>query len=264
MPYAIAHPAAIIPLHRWLGRYSVPSALAIGSVIPDTWYFVPFLGRPDTHTVHGALLYCVPLALFAYVLYHLLFKQPLLALFPPRLAAKLRAWTPSGLPEAPWHAVAVSALAGVLTHVVWDSFTHEGLLSARYPLLEATLLTLGGYELRVLQLLQHSSTLAGAAFLAWWIRGKLLRGAEPSSSGKEMAGARCLQGAVLAALLAVPAAVFAHSLPGLWAASGIEALRAAVRGAAISAASAFALVFMAYCLLWRCRRLLPWYQKTTS
>ena len=251
MPYAIAHPAAIIPLHRWLGRYSVPSALVIGSVIPDAWYFVPLLGRPDTHTVHGALLFCVPLTLLAYAAYHLLAKQPLLALFPRRLAAKLRTWTPSGLPAAPWAAVALSALAGALTHVVWDSFTHEGLLSASYPLLEAKLFALGSYEMRPLQLLQHASTLGGVAFLAGWVHLKLKHAAEGPEREKERPPA-----AVAAALLAVPVLVFVESLRPLSRGMELEALRAAVRGAGISAVSALLLAFMAYCLLWRWRGLL--------
>lgn len=252
MPYAIAHPAAIIPLHRWLGRFSVPSALVIGSVIPDAWYFVPFLGRPDTHTVHGALLYCLPLALLAYALYHLVAKEPLLALLPRALEAKLRAFNPAGLPRASWAAVALCAAAGALTHVVWDSFTHEGLVSAHYlPGLEATAFALGSYEVRWHQFLQHLSTLLGGAFLAGWIHRSLGRvpGARPVSV---RGNSRRI--VIALALLAAPAAVLVESLPALLAAPGIEALRGAVRAAALGAAAAFAVALAAYCLLWHGRR----------
>ena len=252
MPYAIAHPAAILPLHRWLGRRSVPSALVIGSVVPDAWYFVPFLGRPDTHTVHGALLYCLPLALLAYALYHVFAKEPLLALFPRALEAKLRAFTAPGLPRASWAAVALCAAAGALTHVVWDSFTHEGLVSAHYlPGLEATAFALGSYAVRWHQFLQHASTLLGGAFLAWWIHRRL--GRVPAAARASVRGSS--RSIVIAlALLAAPAAVLVEWLPALLAASGIEALRSAVRAAAIGSAAAFAAALAAYCLLWHGRR----------
>jgi hypothetical protein len=250
MPYAIAHPAAILPLHRWLGRHSVPSALAIGSVIPDAWYLVPFLGRPDTHSAHGALLYCVPLAILAYLAFHLLAKEPLLALLPRPLAAKLQAWTVEGLPRASWAAVALCAALGALTQVVWDSFTHEGLLSARYPVMEATLLTIGNYELRLLQLFQHASTLLGAAFLGWWIARQLAQAPEVPLA-RERA-----HPAVAFALVAVPAAVLFASLGSLHAAPGVEELRSGIRSAILGAAAALLLALMAYCLIWHARKLL--------
>lgn len=256
MPYAFAHPAAVIPLHRWLGRYSVPSALVIGSVMPDAWYFVPFLGRTDTHTVHGALLYCLPLALLAYVLYHRVAKEPLLALFPRRLEAKLRQWTAQGLPGAPWPAVALCATAGAITHVVWDSFTHDGLVSAHYfPVLEAGAFSIGAYEVRWHQLLQHLSTLLGTAYLAWWTHRRLRQVPAPGHAAPQAPRTHAF---IALALAAAPAAVLLESLPELLAASGIEALRAAVRAAALGSAAALAAAFTAYCLLWHGRKRLRW------
>ena len=35
MPFTFAHPAAVVPLLRPLGRYGVLSALVIGSIVPD-------------------------------------------------------------------------------------------------------------------------------------------------------------------------------------------------------------------------------------
>lgn len=253
MPYAIAHPAAVIPLHRWLGRHSVPSALAIGSVVPDAWYFVALLDRPDTHTALGVLLYCLPLALLAYAAFHLLLKQPLLALFPPALAAKLRAYTSAGLPAQPWGAVVVCTLAGAFTHVAWDALTHEGRISAHFlPVLEARLFAIHGYEVRVHQLLQHASTLLGAGFLAWWLRAKLSR-TVPAALAAALPAARPAHPAVGPVLLALPVIVFVKSLLAVSPGPGVEALRGAVRAAAVSAAAALGLACIAYCVYWHCR-----------
>jgi len=47
VPYPFAHPAAVLPLARPMGRFAAPSALAIGSVLPDLWYFVPLADRAE-------------------------------------------------------------------------------------------------------------------------------------------------------------------------------------------------------------------------
>ena len=103
MPYPIAHPAAVIPLVRPMGRFAVPSALVIGSVSPDLWYFVPALERADSHSPAGLFWFCLPVGFAVYFAFHLLLKEPLLALA-PRFAAFYR----PGLPRAPLYAVALS------------------------------------------------------------------------------------------------------------------------------------------------------------
>src|SRR6188768_3171058 len=99
MPYPFAHPAAVLPLARPLGRFGVPSALAIGSIAPDFWYFVPLVERGESHSVAGLAWFCLPLGLLLYALFHLFLKQPLIALLSPRV--------------------------GALTHLAWDALTHS-------------------------------------------------------------------------------------------------------------------------------------------
>jgi hypothetical protein len=51
VPFTLAHPAAAVPLLRPLGRRGLLSALVIGSMAPDLWYFVPFdVTRADSHS----------------------------------------------------------------------------------------------------------------------------------------------------------------------------------------------------------------------
>ena len=118
MPYPFAHPAAVLPLARPLGRFGVPSALAIGSIAPDFWYFVPLVERGESHSVAGLAWFCLPLGLLLYALFHLFLKQPLIALLSPRL----RAFTPARLPAVPWSAVLVSLLVSA-SHARWVSGT---------------------------------------------------------------------------------------------------------------------------------------------
>jgi uncharacterized protein DUF4184 len=158
VPYAFAHPAAVIPLARLLGGRAVPSALAIGSVIPDAWYFVPALTRESSHDLLGLLWFCLPAGLVAYAAFHLIFKQPMLALLPRRLGDRFGGWTCTGLPAASWWAVVVSMVLGIATHIAWDALTHEGVLADALAL-----------EQRTLQVLQHGSTFLGTAVLAAWL-----------------------------------------------------------------------------------------------
>lgn len=148
MPYPFAHPAAVLPLVPLLGRLAVPSALAIGSVTPDLWHLVPFADRADSHSAAALLWFCLPAGLLAYALFHLVLKQPLIALVWPRLEA----FACKGLPRAPWYAVIVSLLAGTLTHLAWDAITHTNDHTVHGP-----------------NWFQHANTLLGSVILGWWI-----------------------------------------------------------------------------------------------
>lgn len=129
MPYPFAHPAAVLPLIRPMGRFGVTSALVIGSMVPDAWYLVPGLARADSHSAAGLLWFCLPLGFLMYISYHLLWR--------------------GRLPKAPWHAVLVSLLVGALTHLGWDALAHS-------------------YAWQGINVLQHASTVLGTAFIVWW------------------------------------------------------------------------------------------------
>jgi len=148
VPYPFAHPAAVLPLVPVLGRFAVPSALAIGSIAPDLWHLVPFVSRADSHSPAALLWFCLPAGLLAYALFHLVLKQPLIALAWPRLGA----FACKGFPPSPWHAVAASLLLGALTHLAWDALTHTNDHTVQDP-----------------NWFQHANTLLGSVILGAWI-----------------------------------------------------------------------------------------------
>lgn len=224
MPYPFAHPAAVLPLARPMGRFAVPSALAIGSVLPDLWHIVPLVGRADSHSLAALFWFCLPAGLLLYVVFHLLLKQPLIALLSPRLGR----FTCAGLPPAPWYAVLASLLAGAATHVLWDELTH-----ANDPAMEST------------NWFQHANTLAGAAILAGWIRRKL-RGV-PAAPPRLAAFSRaCILLALLGAMV----------ISALWSADiglafELSALRHLLRTAGIGALEGLGVALVLYCLLFQ-------------
>ncbi len=203
MPLTLAHPAAILPLRRALGRHAVGSALAVGSMAPDFAYFWP--GVPiDSHTPWALLWFAVPAGWLGYGLWHGLLARPLWDLVPPKLAPWLRPlFHPNGrLPATSATVVTLALLLGAATHLVWDAFTHgHGAAVRAWPLLQTELGHVGGYALPVFRVAQHGSTLAGLAVLVWW-----LRRARPTpavaddasmSSGGLPPGQRWLHGAAL-------------------------------------------------------------------
>jgi hypothetical protein len=237
MPYVFAHPAAVVPLAKLLGRRAVPSALVIGSMIPDAWYFLPLLDRVHTHGAL-ALWFCVPAGLIVYAAFHLIFKQPMLALAPRRLAERLAGLTPPELPAVPWLSVVLSLLAGIATHIAWDALTHRG----HVALLEGQVAGVHLYRV-----LQHASTLAGSAFLAWWAWRKL-EATPPRPFPVDMAPR--MRAAVAAALILFPAIVFLSVLRYF---DG-EHVRLALRAAGVTAASAFGLAALSFSLAWKALR----------
>jgi hypothetical protein len=223
MPYPFAHPAAVLPLLGPMGRFAVPSALAIGSIAPDLWHFVPFLGRHETHTFAALGWFCLPAGLIVYALFHLVLKQPLIALLSPRLGA----FTPAAVPEVPLRAVVISLLAGALTHLVWDGLTHsdDGAIEGHnWP--------------------QHASTLAGSVVLAWWTWRKL-RQVPPAPSVLSPRARACILLALLGA--AALAASSSADLP----AADLLALRHFLRTGGFAAVQALSVALLVYCLLFQ-------------
>lgn len=224
VPYPFAHPAAVLPLARPMGRLAAPSALAIGSMVPDLWHFVPLVERDASHSLAGLAGFCLPAGLAAYLLFHLVLKEPLIALVSPRLAA----FTPRGLPGAPWRAVIASLLVGALTHLAWDALTHASSFAG-------------------MNWLQHASTLAGTAALAWWIARRLRRAPPPAWTPRPPGLSR---GGVALALLAAPLAValfWADAPP----AYDLAALRHLARSAGLAALEAFVIGLLVYCALFQ-------------
>lgn len=172
MPFTFAHPAAVVPLPRLLGKTGVVSALVIGSIVPDIAYIIPLdVARHESHSLSGIVWYCLPISVLLYVVYHRLLKGPLLGLLPTYALQRLGSCVTHfhALPDVPWRAVVFSLLCGILTHIAWDNFTHveeAGVMAV--PALKTYLFSVGGYSVFAYKLLQHGSSFGGMAFIGWW------------------------------------------------------------------------------------------------
>lgn len=173
MPFTPSHAAAVLPL---VGRRGlVPAALVIGSLAPDLPYYLQ-LGTESslTHSLVGVVTVDLVMAFVVFVLWQGLVAQATYAAAPSALRA--RAATPPRLrarvgSAAAAGVVVVSLVLGGLTHVVWDTFTHEGRWGTEaIPWLTEQHGRLVGYRW-----LQYLSSALGLAIVAvylavWWRR----------------------------------------------------------------------------------------------
>ena len=165
MPLTFAHPAAILPLSR-KSRYIHFSALVLGSMAPDFEYFLR--GQPMGeigHTLTGFIWFNLPLVALIYVIYrtyvhHILFDHLPIYLQAPYTTRK----DSNRLLKVV--VFCYSALFGMLTHVVWDSFTHlNGYMVLKFPALLTYSTTIFGFQIPLYKFLQHGSTVVGLSVI---------------------------------------------------------------------------------------------------
>lgn len=172
MPFTFAHTVAVIPLYKYLGKFGAFSALIIGSMTPDFSYLTSFLvhQRIDSHSLLGVYLYCIPMGLTIYFLFHLLMAPVLVSILPNVLKRHLHPDLFIGrLPDIPAYALILSIIIGALTHVFWDFFTHQSGLPQYFTWMDTPLTSIDGYDIMPYRVLQHSSTLFGLSLLVFWI-----------------------------------------------------------------------------------------------
>jgi Domain of unknown function (DUF4184) len=180
MPFTLAHPAAILPLRHVRVLRSVP--LIIGALIPDLPYYLPGgLSRygTETHSVRGSLSSCLLAGYLVLALIYFL-RLPLTALLSARARwLCLTAIAPYSRPLE-WALAPLSIVAGIWTHLLWDSFTHShGWVVRRVAALSAPVV-IGTYNGQMYHVLQYVSSAFGLAVMAvWYWRLRVPRAAPP-------------------------------------------------------------------------------------
>lgn len=175
MPFTPSHAVVALPFMR---TPLVPAAVAIGAMTPDLPLFVRGIGLSYGFT-HDAtsIVFTTVIALVLMLLWRVVLRPALVELSPDALAARL----PSEWRRTGWDAVretmaprerfgyplvvVVSLMLGVLTHIVWDLFTHEGRWGVEnVPVLQQQWGPLLGYKW-----LQHGSSVAGLLIIGIWM-----------------------------------------------------------------------------------------------
>ncbi len=134
---------------------------------PDVPYFFSMGDlRGATHGPVGIVTIDLALGIGLFAAFHLVWKRPLVALA-PEWARRRLAGPAGGFRRSMILWVPPSLLAGTVTHVLWDAFTHRYHGFGEYmPWLPTT--SFAGLE--TFRWLQYGSGLGGVAIIAWWCR----------------------------------------------------------------------------------------------
>jgi hypothetical protein len=135
--------------------------MVLGSMAPDFEYFLR--GNPIGvygHTLLGAVLLDLPLAAVVWLIGRHIVFEPVTPYLPGFLQITGIGETERFRPLSLLLFI-YSALAGIFTHMAWDSFTHvNGAMVGLIPALRETI-RINAYEIPVFKFLQHGGTLAG-------------------------------------------------------------------------------------------------------
>ncbi|WP_298040336.1 DUF4184 family protein [uncultured Microbacterium sp.] len=180
MPFTPSHAVVALPFIR---TPLIPAAVAIGAMTPDLPLFLRGFGvtYAFTHT-NGKVVWTGLIAFLLFLLWRVVLR-PLAGRLAPRWVARRLpgewdqpAWRAAqdavGVGRAWWYPfmLAVSLLLGVISHILWDAFTHEGRAGSDWlPVLAEQWGPLAGYKW-----LQHGSSVVGliiiGIWMLWWIR----------------------------------------------------------------------------------------------
>jgi hypothetical protein len=179
MPFTVSHAAAVLPFSRLLKRWHVLSAAIIGSMVPDFGIFLPWeLGRFETHGLRALFIFCLPVGLTAYWLFQYLIKVPLLELLPDSVYWRWKDYAqPASIRNIrQWCLAALGVLAGAVSHLIWDGFTHEGARGVQmFPSLDNRAVDIAGHSLYGYAVLQYASSVVGLCIVLFC----LYRGLRP-------------------------------------------------------------------------------------
>ncbi len=175
MPFTISHAAVAAPLAR---RGMILSAVAVGSMAPDFEYFLRLsMNSRWSHSLTGALTFCLPLSLLVLWLFHAFLKRPLIAVLPAAHRERLAACV-GPFAFGPWRRflrIVISILIGIGSHLVFDAWTHDsGYVVEHWAPLRHPLLDWPAYPMPVHDVMQGGLSvlmLLAITFQYWsWFR----------------------------------------------------------------------------------------------
>ena len=175
MPFTPSHAVIALPFVR---TPLVASAIAIGAMTPDLPLFVRGVGLSYGFTHNfGNVVWTGVVAFVLFMLWRVLLRPAVAELLPRPLARRLpEGWALDtaeaarralgrGEPKTYPMMLVLSLVIGVLTHIVWDLFTHEGRAGVRLlPWLDSQWGPLQGFKW-----LQHGSSVLGLLVIAVWM-----------------------------------------------------------------------------------------------
>ncbi|MFC6715345.1 DUF4184 family protein [Branchiibius cervicis] len=237
MPFTPAHIAAVLPVTARPRRWVVPAAWVVGSVVPDlVWFLFSTDAYNTAHSLRGVVTLDLAVGIVVVVAWRLIVLTPTRDVLPHVLGEHVPAR--GSLRPCEWPAAAVGVVAGALTHVLWDSFTHPGRWgSSHIPLLRDDIGPLPGSRWA-----QYASGVFGVLVVAVFLVRRYRR--HPGQPVMDRRLPPGLRWVVLAIVVGVPTLVGALA--------GVHAMPEGLRIATVSSVRHFSVALLATVLLASC------------
>lgn len=164
MPFTFAHPLAVLPFLK--RKCFSATGLLIGSIVPDFESFARMRSFSEhSHTLAGLLYFDLPLGFLLALLFHKMIKNVLLdnsPLFVQQRLVPLRQLDFIEYLKRNFWIFTYSLLVGSATHLLWDSFTHNGaFMSSMIPYLHETAFPFQSARYPMWYTLQNISSIIG-------------------------------------------------------------------------------------------------------
>jgi|SRR5450631_2997771 len=240
MPFTISHAAIVLPFSHLAARWRLLSATVIGAMVPDFGQVFPWhVERIESHSAMALFSFCLPVGLASYWLFQYVIKTPVLEVLPDGAYARSRPFAaPAELASIrQWIIAACGILAGAVSHLVVDAFTHEGARGLRMiPMLEDPFVDIGSHHVVGVRLLQDGTSLIGLVVVVACICYALRRGRQESVPSRPLGAAERRAWVLTYAMTAVALSVAwffwvrmgdrtVHSLNGMAIRIAVAALR---------------------------------------
>lgn len=247
MPFTLAHAAAAFPLHRLSRGSLVFPLLVIGCFVPDLPHFLPEpFAHVNAHRFPEMVAFGVPCGWGIHLIWRRVLLEPGIALLPERYAVLFFAPASIRTGAVRWWPGTLSLLAGSLSHVVWDAFTHRrGLVVYAWPTLAQPLVHVAGHALPPYFLFQHVSTALGMLCLAMCVRSRAHK-----TPRDPLAGAGMPQLRVATRIALIAALLLATAVAVWWTFARDHAPPFCVYNFVCGTVSAACIVAVAYALAW--------------
>lgn len=182
MPFTLSHSIAGIMLHKVSCQRLSLSALIIGAMMPDTEYLLRMkMYGVFGHTFLGVLLFGLPLGLLFFILFQKIIKTPLVLNLPRYLSTRFTPFLDQSCSQEKslfpielqnikgFIIILISLSLGILSHIIWDDFTHQtGFFVINISLLQQDI-RLFGTAFPFYKILQLMSSLLGLLAVSLWI-----------------------------------------------------------------------------------------------
>ena len=166
MPFTFSHPAIVLQLISKYKNLFSSTGLIIGSIIPDFESFIKFDEYKEySHTWLGVFWYDLPLAILFSLIFHNIIRNDFILNLPDSIGSKYYSyigynWNNYFLKHI-WK-ILFSIIIGILSHLLWDSFTHLSLVNPNYVLSDIYI-----FNVKLFIFLQYSNSLLGLLVVIW-------------------------------------------------------------------------------------------------